>query len=183
MTRTPLLFALVLSLALTGCAAHRTSAGAARRIPDYYASAAGFSARVRAAVDRGTSENTFTLLWKQDGQGTSIEVVSPSSVAGLRAEIAPDSRTLVYDGAVLTLPEAVSPLELLPVLGLAWESPWSEYETAKDTVTLISYETVAGEPCELRTRFDAVTLLPLEAAVFLDGRRVVLYSFELFSFS
>ena len=182
MTRTPLLFALVLSLALTGCAS-RASDRAARQIPDYYASAGGFSARVRAVVNRGATENEFVLLWRTDGDAASIEVVSPESVAGIRAELAPDSRTLVYDGAVLTLPEAVSPLELLPVLSLAWESPWSEYEAAKDSVTLISYETVAGEACELRTRFDAAALLPLEAAVFLDGERVVLYSFELFSFT
>ena len=183
MTKTPFLLVIALSLILTGCAAQRGSARAAQQIPDLYASAGGFSARVHTTVNRGESESDFVLLWQDDGGAASIEIASPASVAGIRAEIAGDSRTLQYDGAALTLPETVSPLELLPMLRLCWQNPPAEYEASEETVTLVYYETAGDEAYELRTRFDAAALQPLEAAVFNNGERIVLYTFELFSFT
>ena len=183
MAKTPFLLVIALSLILTGCAAQRGSVRAAQQIPDLYASADGFSARVRTTVNRGDLESDFVLLWQDRGSSASIEVASPSSVAGIRAEIAGDSRTLHYDGAALTLPETVSPLELLPMLRLCWQNPPAEYEASEETVTLVYYETVGEEAYELRTRFDAAKWQPLEAAVFNNGERIVLYIFELFSFA
>ena len=131
MAKTPFLLVIALSLILTGCAAQRGSVRAAQQIPDLYASADGFSARVRTTVNRGDLESDFVLLWQDRGSSASIEVASPSSVAGIRAEIAGDSRTLHYDGAALTLPETVSPLELLPMLRLCWQNPPAEYEASE----------------------------------------------------
>ena len=181
--RQTLAITLAISVFLTGCSAQRAAAHSAGQIPGLYASAHGFSARVETTVNRGDTENDFTLLWTTDDSGASIEIAAPESVAGIRAVITPDTRSLVYDGAALTLPETVSPLELLPMLSLAWENPYAAFETGDGSVTLFYYETHAGEAYELRTRFDAETLLPLEAAVFCGGERIVLYRFSLFSFT
>ena len=181
--RQTLAITLAISVFLTGCSAQRAAAHSAGQIPGLYASAHGFSARVETTVNRGDTENDFTLLWTTDDSGASIEIAAPESVAGIRAVITPDTRSLVYDGAALTLPETVSPLELLPMLRLCWQNPPAEYEASEETVTLVYYETAGDEAYELRTRFDAAALQPLEAAVFNNGERIVLYTFELFSFT
>ena len=93
-----------------------------------------------------------------------------------------NDKSLQYENAVLALPDAVSPLELLPILSLAWQNPGAEYEAAADSVTLISCETRGDRVYELRTRFDTRSCLPLEAAVFSGGERIAVYRFELFSF-
>lgn len=168
---------------LAACAAHRASYAAAAHIPDYYASASGFSAQVAATVNRGATENDFTLAWTISPVGSVIEILKPDSVAGIRAEITPDARTLVYDGAALTLPDSVSPIELLPILAAAWEGAYSECTPGAEDVTLVYFETIDDHAYELHTRFDAVTFKPLDAAVFQDGTRVAVYTFETFEFS
>ena len=167
---------------LTGCAPQRAASRAAAQIPELYASAAGFSARVETTVNRGLSENDFTLLWESDGTESVIEIAAPESVAGIRAVFQDNDKSLQYENAVLALPDAVSPLELLPILSMTWQNPGAEYEAAADSVTLISCETRDDRVFELRTRFDAQSLLPLESAVFSEGERIALYRFTLFSF-
>ncbi len=168
---------------LAACTAHRTSYASAVHIPDYYASASGFSAQVAATVNRGATENDFTLAWTVSPAGSVIEVLKPKSVAGIRAEITPDARTLVYDGAALTLPDSVSPIELLPILAAAWQGAYSECTPGAADVTLVYFETLGDHAYELHTRFDTATLKPLDAAVFQDGTRVAVYTFETFTFS
>lgn len=165
-------------LVLSGCAVRSS---AAERVPRLYASLPGFTARVSAVVDRGASENDFVLLWTAEPGGSTVEIVKPDCVAGISAVVTEDARTLVCEGAALTLPETLSPLELLPLLGTEWKTPCAECEASDKTVTLVYFETLGGSALELRTRFDAQTLCPLDAAVFRDGQRCALYRFDTFS--
>ena len=170
-------------LLFSSCAAGSAASRAASDIPGLFASATGFTAQVAATVSRGQTENDFTLAWTLSPSGSTVEVLSPASVAGIRAEITPDARTLSYDGSALSLPDAVSPIGLLPVLADVWRGACTEYASEPDGVTLTYFETLDGHGYELRTRFDASTLRPLSAAVFADGVRVAVYTFETFAFS
>lgn len=56
----------------------------------------------------------YTLLYTQDAQGETVEVLAPELIANIKAHIGEDKVTLSYDGVLLetgsTLPENLSPL-------------------------------------------------------------------------
>lgn len=170
---------LLLLLTLTACS-DRSPGAVVERIPQYYAATTGFSARVRALVNRGSSENEFTLDWTYSNEGSEICIVAPDSVAGVRAGFSPDAHTVEYAGEALVIPETISPVEALPMLSRCWTGTPSEYSGSEGRVQTVSFETLGDNALEFRTTFDTATLNPLEAEVFVNGTRMVTFVFDQF---
>ena len=77
-----------------------------------------FSAHVSAQYDEKTAE--FTLAYEQTNDASSISVVEPELLSGIKANLSGESLSLEYDGAMLdigTLDDAeLSPMSALPLI-------------------------------------------------------------------
>ena len=77
-----------------------------------------FSAHVSAQYDEKTAE--FTLAYEQTKDASSISVVEPELLSGIKANLSGESLSLEYDGAMLdigTLDDAeLSPMSALPLI-------------------------------------------------------------------
>ncbi len=75
------------------------------------------TAEVTALSDDAVT--AFTLTCAESPEGTSVEVLQPEMLAGVRAWLRPGETTLEFDGVALPVPDApgqVSPLLALPML-------------------------------------------------------------------
>jgi len=171
-------------LLLCSCSA----VNAADRIAPFYQSAAAIQARLSVTVDTGSYVSDFLLDWNFDGTTGVLSVVEPAQLCGVVLRSDPDGRTMTYDEAVLTLPEAdgimLSPLEMLATIFACWRDEY--YESASpqthrdiDCVAL-TWRQTAGEmdSAELRTLFESETLLPLSCEYILGGIRCLTVQFQ-----
>lgn len=172
---------LSLLILLTSCT-FDSHAHIAERVPECYSNASGFTAQVRTRVNRGSSENEFTLDWEHGSDGSEIRITAPESVAGVRAGFTPDARTVEYAGEALVIPESISPVEALPMLAQCWTAPASEYSGGSDRVQFVWFDTLGENALEFRTVFDSATLYPIEAEAYVNGSRMATFVFDSFAF-
>ena len=87
--------------------------------------------------------NEYTLLYKQNAEGETVEVLSPELIADVKAQVLEDNVALSYDGAILDTGSALtgklSPLMALPALAEALkeghpENSWSEKKDGTELV-------------------------------------------------
>lgn len=161
------------------CACRTSSA--AEQIAPYYQSVHAVSARLDVTVDSGTQVCDFVLDWTFDGTSNVLSVEKPAELSGVVLRSDADARQITYDEAVLVLPADdgayLSPLEMLCSLFACWREGYYE-SAASETVgelpcIALTWRKSAGEylSAELRTLFDAQTLLPLQCEYILGGTR------------
>ena len=173
---------LLISLLFSGCSAFRSGKSKVEDLPKYFSANPPFNARVRAMVNCTDKEYAFTLDWSFGAEGSEITVVLPESIAGVKARISQDTRTVSYAGAALSIPQSISPLEALPLLSLSWSSPAEEYLLKKkERAELVWTERRLDNEMEYRTTFDLSRMTPLEASVFVNGKKLVTYVFDTFN--
>lgn len=107
----------------------------------------------------------YTLLYTQNAEGATVEVLSPKLIANIKAEIGEKEVSLSYDGAMLdtgsALSENLSPLMALPTLMKVIkeghvENTWSETEN-KVALTVTELEMPDGTIMTLWQRSSDMT--------------------------
>lgn len=90
--------------------------------------------------------NEYTLLYTQNAEGETVEVISPELIAHITARIEQDETRLSYDGVMLdtgsTLSENLSPLMALPSFMdiIAEGHPENSWREKKDDTELLVTE-------------------------------------------
>jgi len=175
-------FALIL-LFCTGCTQKPPDA-AALAVP--YAAASSMHTQVEMAIDCGSRVYDFTVDWRWTSEGSTITILAPESVAGITASAAADGLTLTYGETELVLTDAdgsrsPTPPELLPLLYVQWQEGRGltacEMRNGTEFWTERWEETLQGAAISQCTRFDPETRLPLDAEIYLDGRRAAVCTF------
>ena len=177
---------IIFTLSLASCTTGGSPASArsaAEKIAPLFETVQSLTARVTILVNRGTLENEFTLSWTATASESAITVIAPDAVAGVSVHISADGRSVAYDGAALTLPDTVSPLELLPWMLSSWRDGVYAEAVADNTsgvqAVVVTYrDTIAQDIYECRTRFDAARLTPLAAEVSVNGVRMAAMRFD-----
>ena len=107
----------------------------------------------------------YTLLYTQNAEGETVEVLSPELIASIKAQIGEKEVSLSYDGAMLetgsTLSKNFSPLMALPTLVKMIEeghveNTWSETEN-KVALTVTELEMPDGSIMTLWQRSSDMT--------------------------
>ena len=168
-----LLGALMITLLLTGCG----SAAPERKLDELQKTLhAAQELSVTADVTANLGEERFscTLRCVSTPEQTSVEVLSPETVAGIRAVVGAEGTKLEYDGLSLGVggwePDA-SPVTALPLLLRAMRSgstlrSWTEWEGER---TLFVREAFVSDDTSAAVWFDAQTLQPVHAELTRGG--------------
>jgi hypothetical protein len=144
--------------------------------------------RVTLRTDFGDHVLDFAVEYTHKrGGGGRMKVVSPELIAGIEAEIGQDGVSLLYDGLMLELGAlpgtGLSPMESLPFIISQWSGGYvtqtgSEKSAGRSLLTVMTRRTQAEAALEVRTRFDAETLAPVDAELFINGVLSVTALFE-----
>ncbi len=150
-----------------------------------YENAETMTTYVKLTADYSDRVYDYELVYAREDGVSSIELRSPESIAGLRAEFSDETASMEFDGMQLdtgALFGSVTPLEALPLMYENWISGFVEssyLETMDGTRTLVLSQDLTGseaagdEDVELCTWFDAVTYLPVRAELRCGNRCVV----------
>ena len=142
----------------------------------------GLTASVTA--DYGDRVYDFTFSYSGNADNGEIEIISPESIAGLKAKVSVSGGTLEYDGAVLdtgaVTEDGLSPAEALPVLISQWQTGYisgCNYEKLGEANTL-AVTTDITETVRQRTWFEIETYLPIRSELSDGGETVITCEFE-----
>lgn len=137
-----------------------------------------FTASIRAEYTEKTAR--FTLSYYEDSDGGSVEVVSPSLIAGVTANILPDGTSLEYNGVCLAtgaLDEyGLSPMSSLPLLVQALKSGSMNSAWAEGDCLVMELQSTDNLSCTVW--FEPATMEPQSAELVSDGRVRVFMEFS-----
>lgn len=176
---------LCLLLACAGCAA-RNGAPRTDRIQEYYAGLPGFTVDARLRTDFGDRIIDFSVRYtcRAEGEGE-LEVLAPEMIRGIRAKVSPGDVTLLYDGLVLELGAlpgtGLSPMESLPLMAREWSRGYlvTQSQGKQEGLVTRDYRGARdGAAYEVTTVFDAGTMAPVNAELYIGGVCVVTAAFE-----
>ena len=121
----------------------------------------------------------FALLFEKKPDGCTVTVISPESIAGIKAHVGSDTNKLEYGGAVLDVGDldqyGLSPMSALPLLYRALCSPYIDSVTSAGDGTeyLLTYD---DNTC-VSVRFSA-EMIPESAELICDGKVTVYCKIE-----
>lgn len=173
------------SLLISSCAGSRSKGQQlALDIRADLISAEQLSLTASVTADYGDRVYDFTFTYTGSADKGIIEITSPDSIAGLKAEVSVSGGTLEYDGAVVdtgaVTKDGLSPADSLPVLISQWQSGYisgCNYEKLGDVSTL-AVTTDITETVRQRTWFDVETHLPVRSELSDSGKMVIACLFE-----
>lgn len=127
---------IALCLLLTGCGGGKDG-GAGEAARTAYQDMTGCTMEATVTCSYGDTEKEFTLKCDYVPDGTStVEVLAPETVAGVKAEISGDTLSLSYEGDCLNAgtlsSEDVSPADCLPWLIKALRDGWLLEQNKED---------------------------------------------------
>lgn len=135
-------------------------------------------------ADYGDKIYTFRLRYTGSADGGTIEVLSPDSLAGVKARIAQDGTSLEYDGAIIDTgtitSSGLTPIEAFPLMLSLWQNGYISacgFETYEGT-DAVAADIDISDTAAHRVWIDAETLLPIHAELSENGRAVILCDFE-----
>lgn len=182
---------IALCLLLTSCGGEKESAGEAARAA--YQDMTGCTMQADVVCSYGDQEKAFTLKCDYTPEGTStVEVLAPETVAGVKAEISGKNLALRYEDACLdagTLSdEEVSPADCLPRLMNALRSGWLLEQNKEDWGEVpclrLGLDQTGGNGGKIVStvwlRQDDGT--PLRGEVSVDGQIILTAEFTSFQF-
>jgi outer membrane lipoprotein-sorting protein len=186
-----LFFLIPFCLSLASCA-RRETLTATDDIADYYAKLESASTQATVTADFGDRVIDFTLRYDylRDGVST-VEILSPEEVRGIKATIEAGRTELTYDGLILEtgpLPgTGLTPADALHAMLRVWGSGYAA-STGPETLDGVSCihvtykSTVSGVDIQQDAWFDSDTFKPLRAETLAGGRRVITCVFDTFNF-
>ncbi len=143
------------------------------------------SATMEAVVsaDYGDRVYDFTLRYDylRDGKST-IEIMEPEPVRGIRATIEAGQTQLEYDGMILdtgALPgTGLSPVDVLPTMLKTWsegylDSAGKESLDGRDVLHFVFTSTVSEVSIEQHVWVEQESFTPVRAEMMADGTRVL----------
>lgn len=178
MHRSIMLPVLMISLLLTGCG----SAAPEQKIEQQFSAYAAaeelsFTADITARLDDEFFQ--CTLLCERSEDGTTVEVLAPELIAGVKAQIKDGEASVEYEDIILSVGTAgldgLQPVSAVPFLMDALKGghvirTWTE----KDGDTpLLAAQIYAGDLADVTIWFDAGTLTPWHAELSQDGAVVI----------
>lgn len=161
---------LICCLLLSACASRSAEAryqGFAQSVEE--ADALSLEAGIRAEYEDRTLE--FRLRCERDGEGCTVSVLAPETMAGIRARLTEGSSTLAYESLVIDTGDldayGLSPVNALPLLlgtmaGGHLESCWTEAGQE-------AFQLIADDHLSATVYFEPETMTPQEAELFSDG--------------
>jgi outer membrane lipoprotein-sorting protein len=158
------------------------------KIREHYAALEEAVYNVTLRTDFGDRVLDFGVEYthRQDGSGR-MKVLSPEPIAGIEAEVSDGGAELIYEGLTLdfgALPgTGLSPMESLPYILNQWSGGYvtqtgSEKRAGRTLVCITTRRTEIGGVLETRTWFDAETLAPVTAELYVDGFMTVTFLFD-----
>ena len=165
----PLLLAL--SFVLTGCGQNAARA----HFLDFTQELAGketlsFTADIRCEYEDKTVN--FTLAYATDGESSSVTVIAPELIRGIRAHARAGETALEYDGLILDTGPldnfGLSPMSALPILVEAIKNGYvdSVWEENGEYAALI----IPSDNMNVQLNLDKYTMCPVYAELVSDGR-------------
>ena len=169
---------------LCSCSSGKTEESRIEEIRSEYSEAESLTATALVTADYGDRVYEFKLRYTGNDTEGDVEILAPESLKGLTARIGEVGKSLIYDGAELSLgdltPDGISPMECLPMMTACWKSGCTdgsvtEKINGRDTLA-VTYPIQENE--QLITWFETDTNLPLRAELFFDGDMVISCEFE-----
>ena len=165
----PLLLAL--SLVLSGCGQN----AAASKYQDFaekllQKETLSFTADVRCEYEEKTV--SFTLGYSSDTEGSTVTVIAPELIRGIRAHAKAGETSVEYDGLILDTGPlddfGLSPMSALPVLVEAMKTAYidSVWEEKGEYAALL----VPSDNMNVQIHLDKYTMCPVYAELVSDGR-------------
>lgn len=181
--RVSALMMLLLAALLSGCGRVDNSF-----VTKKYAEMTGFSASVKIELNHGDSVTFYTLdyAWAK-GEGHTLTVVKPDTMAGLEAKIDEGKTEVLYQGKIF-IPKSLegtgaSPIKLLPDILTSWACGVVEGEAREELngvecAVLDIYYKTDGDEFLSRTWFALESGLPVMTETFFGKTRVMVCRFE-----
>ena len=166
-------------LLISGCGSHEKNARDWRQFRENINSAQALSMKVEVTADIGGKVMTYTLAYTESGGESSVEVLAPELIAGIRARFSESGAALEYDGLVLDTgepaPDGLTPISALPALAGAFRSGHVESlgSEISDGVAMLTADVLISESSAARIWLDAASRAPLCAEIRSGGRVIV----------
>jgi outer membrane lipoprotein-sorting protein len=175
--RINLISVLMILLLTASCGPGGADAG--ERVREHYAALGEVNYNVTLRTDFGDRVLDFGVEYvHKPGGGGRMKVLSPDLIAGIEAEIGADGVSLLYDGLMLELGAlpgtGLSPMESLPFIVSQWSGGYvtqtgAEKRAGRPLITVTTRQTRDSSALEVRTWFDAGTMEPLNAELYVNG--------------
>ena len=182
---------LLITFCLTACGRQKTM-DAAAEIAAFYAGLNNAEMQVTLRADFGDRVSEFVLKYTFAEEGPStVEVLEPEEVRGVKAVIEAGQSQLVFDGLMLEtgpLPgTGLTPMDALPVMLNTWRagyvssSGWEKLDGA-ECFHVVYKSTVSGVEIQQDAWFAADSFKPLKAETMSGGVRVIECVFDTVTF-
>ena len=137
-----------------------------------------FQAALRA--DYGETVLEYALQFSRSAEGTTVEVLSPELIAGVKAHVDGESDTLEYDGLILETgdltDDGLTPVSALPALVDSLQSGYFQKLWLEDAGEgqVVAVQLAVSDSCMQTVWMEEATLTPLYAELSC-GDQTVLY--------
>lgn len=182
-----MLLTIIPCIILTGCGARDSGVDKAG-IEEYYKAIDGMKMQVGISADfpERVSKYRVSYTYKK-GDKSSIEIIEPQEVSGIKISVRDGEGEIEFDGARLETGKlderGLTPLNALPRLMEKWSGgEISQTEVGSrdgvDTILLIYSDDGSDEDAEYRTWFNRENYYPLYSEILSDGRCVIRCEYE-----
>ena len=162
---------LALSLLLSGCGQNAARAHFQNFAEELSQNETlGFTADIRCEYEDKTV--SFTLGYSFDSEGSTVTVIAPELIRGIRAHAKAGETAIEYDGLILDTGPlddfGLSPMSALPVLIEAIKTGYidSVWEEKGEYAALV----VPSDNMNVQVNLDKYTMCPVYAELISDGR-------------
>ena len=128
-----------------------------------------FTAVLRAEYEDKTVD--FTLRYNEDESGTSVTVLAPELVAGIKARVVGDSTALEYEGILIDTGNldnfGLTPMSALPILVETMRAGHLESYWTEDSRAV--FQLILDDHLYAVVYFESETMTPVRAELVSDG--------------
>jgi len=129
-----------------------------------------FTAEIRAEYEDRSAE--FTLLYTEDAQGCTVEVLSPGLIKGIKARLENGSRSLAYGSVILDAGNldayGLSPMSAMPALAAALREGHLDSYWTEDGKTVL--QLIADDTLTATVWLESESMTPMRAELISDGQ-------------
>ncbi len=176
---------IALCLTLSSCKSDKSQPNdTVQEFKNGFLSAQEITMNISLTADYGERVYDYGLKYTGNLTNGKIEVTSPEEIAGIIISLAPDGKTLIYDGAELNTgpitPDGLSPTDAIPLLLTTWSEGYvseSFREKIFETETVSSLSDIS-ENVSVKTWFNTASSLPIFAEISYDGYTVISCKFD-----
>ena len=168
---------MTLLLGLTGCGRQSADEKSALALRTAVTEAAGCRFQMNVNADCDSRLYTFDLSYEDDGTEKTVTVLSPDTVAGVRATV-DENLLLEFEDVVLDfgMPEGAltTPLLLPHLLAQCLKSAYIAYTSDSESGTAVRYYYgYEQDRLEVQVVIDRASLTPLTCEIFQNGQVIL----------